>query len=267
MIKISNVVMIYMAALTVTNMAYAESFKLRTQTGNEIGLSLSTYKYQEPGLMSSKGAKLGLDVHGTEVLPTQYFISSDLLFSYGSVDYSSPISGTASGEPDWYIEARVLVGKDWPLKNSVFSPYTGLGYRYLFNDARGISSTGSTGYRRESNYIYLPVGVVHRTTLNKLSKLVSTLEYDHLLEGKQASRLSDTGFLNDVSNTQSSGFGLKLSVIYENDNWAIGPFAHYWNISKSNTMPVYFSDGTLAGTGVEPKNNTVEFGLRVSQHF
>ena len=110
--------------------------------------------------MSSKGSKMGLDLRTTKVLQNQQFIRGDLRYAFGTVDYNG--SGSASGEPDWYIEARGLVGKDWLINDAVFSPYTGLGYRYLFNDGRGISSTGYAGYRRESNYFYLPVGIIHR---------------------------------------------------------------------------------------------------------
>jgi hypothetical protein len=260
--------MIVIAAMTMANMARAESIRLKTQTGNDIGLSLSSYKYQEPGVMSLKGMKFGLDIQATNLLPNTYFLRGDLRYASGSVDYNSNDTGSASGNPDWYIEARELVGKDWSVNNSVFSPYTGLGYRYLFNDARGLSSTGYSGYRRESNYLYLPIGVAHHITLNDQSKLLSTLEYDHLLAGKQITSLSDVGAgYSDATNNQGHGYGLKLSVMYENDNWAMGPYAHYWNIGQSNVVPE-IQNGSPTGWGLaEPKNNTVEFGLKASQRF
>lgn len=217
--------------------------------------------------MSLEGGKVGLDINVTDVTQSDNFIQVDLRYAFGSVDYTSNGTGSASGFPDWYIETRMLFGTDWSTTSSVFSPYTGLGYRYLFNDARGITSTGASGYRRESNYVYLPVGVIHRTALQDRSRLLSTLEFDLLLTGKQVSRLSDTGLLQDATNTQGSGYGLKLSVIYENDNGAIGPYVDYWNIAQSNTVALYFPNGTLYGTGYEPKNTTVEFGLKARQQF
>ena len=253
--------------LMMTNMSHAASRNLKTKTSSDLGISLSSYNYEEPGYMSSEGAKVGLDLHVTDVTQDNNFIRFDLRYAFGSVDYSSPISGTANGEPDWYVETRMLFGTDKSTKNSVFSPYAGLGYRYLFNDARGVTSSGASGYRRESNYVYLPVGVIHRTALQDQSKLLSTLEFDLLLTGKQVSRLSDTGLLQDATNTQSSGYGLKLSVIYENENGAIGPYVNYWNIAQSNTVALYYPNGTLYGTGFEPKNNTIEFGLMANQQF
>jgi hypothetical protein len=161
--KISAVLFILMGPIII-GMAQAESINLSTQTGNAIGLSLAAYQYQEPGFMSSKGNKMGLDLNTTKVLQSEQFMRGDLRYAFGTVNYDSNGTGSSSGEPDWYIEARGLVGKDWLINDAVVSLYTGLGYRYLFNDARGITSTGYSGYRRESNYFYLPIGFIHRIT-------------------------------------------------------------------------------------------------------
>ncbi|MFZ5523616.1 MAG: hypothetical protein ACOY9D_05975 [Pseudomonadota bacterium] len=260
-------VLVTLTMLIVATTARAESADLKTQTGNDIGLSLSSYKYDEPRFMSSKGVKLGLDLHVTKELQNDRFMRGDLRYAFGSVDYNSNGTGSASGDPDWYIEARGLVGKDWVINDAVLVAYTGMGYRYLLNDARGITSTGAAGYRRESNYFYLPIGVTHRKALDGQAKLESTLEFDHLLAGKQISRLSDAGLgYGDITNNQNSGYGLKLSVMYEKNRWAIGPYANYWNIGESNWTLV-LQNGIPAGMGREPKNNTVEFGLNFSQQL
>ncbi len=143
--------------------------------------------------MSLKGSKLGLDLQTTKVLEDEQFIRGELRYAIGLVDYNSYRTGSATGDPDWYIEARGLVGKDWAANDAVLAAYTGIGYRFLFNDGRGITSTGNWGYRRESSYFYLPIGITHRVALPDQARLVSTLEYDHLLAGKQISRLSDGG--------------------------------------------------------------------------
>lgn len=258
-------VLITVAMLVVTTASRAEALTLTTQTGNDIGLSLSSYQYQEPGPMSLKGSKIGLDLRTTKVLQNDQFIRGDLRYAFGSVDYNG--SGSASREQDWYIEARGLVGKEWVLNDAVFSLYTGFGYRYLFNDGRGITSTGAAGYRRESSYSYLPIGIIHHRALSDQARLESTLEYDHLLAGKQITSLSDTGQgFNDLTNNQSSGYGLKLSVMYQKSNWAIGPYAHYWNIGQSDTVLLY-QNGIPVLIAWEPENNTVEFGLKASRQF
>jgi hypothetical protein len=260
-----SAVLITISTLTAPAMGHAASNTLASQTGSDIGLSLSSYQYQEPGIMSLKGSKLGLDLRTTRVLQNEQFIRGDLRYAFGSVDYTG--TGSLSGLPDWYIEARGLVGKDWTINDAVLSPYIGLGYRYLSNDARGISSTGASGYRRVSNYIYLPIGVIHRITFNVQARLLTELEYDYLISGTQISRLSDAGLgYGDITNTQSSGYGLKLSLMYEKDNWAIGPYLHQWNIDQSDNALVY-QNGVPVGIGWEPKNDTVEFGMKARQQF
>lgn len=259
---------VLIAMLAMTTMVRAEPLFLETQTGKDIGLSLSSYNYQEPGYMSLQGAKAGLDLHVVRVSEDddRLIFRGDLRFAAGTVDYSSNSTGSASGEPDWYIEARALVGKDRAIQDAVISPYAGLGYRYLFNDGRGITSNGYGGYRRQSNYIYLPVGVIHRIALDDQARLESTLEYDQLLAGKQVTSLSDLGAgYSDATNNQSSGYGLRFSVMYQKSKWMIGPYASYWNIGQSDI--VYgIQNGVLTGL-VEPANNTVEFGVKASQQF
>jgi hypothetical protein len=260
-------VMIAIAGLVAATAVCAEP-ALKTQTGNDIGLSLSSYQYQEPGLMSLKGIKMGLDMRTTKALQNDQFIRGELRYAFGTVDYNSNGTGSASGNLDWYIEARGLFGKDWAVKDAVFSAYMGFGYRYLFNDGRGITSTGYAGYRRQSNYFYLPVGIIHRRTLNDQARLVSTLEYDQLLAGKQITSESDVGAgYSDVTNNQSSGYGLRLSVMYERSKWSIGPYVHYWNIGQSDMVPEIQNGVPTGFVLLEPENNTVEFGLKASQQF
>ncbi len=253
------------AALSAAMTSHASSYGLKTQTSNNIGLSVSNYQYQEPGVMWSSGSKFGVDASFIRVSQDEQFLRGELRYAVGKVDYSG--SGTASGEPDWYIEARGLFGKDWAYNKAVLSPYLGIGYRYLFNDARGITSTGHPGYRRESNYLYLPFGIIHRQHLKDRARLVSTLELDLLMSGTQVSKLSDTGLgYSDVTNKQHSGYGLKWSLIYEKNDWAIGPYSHYWNIAKSD-VTVLYQNGSPVGIAWEPQNYTVEFGLRIGKQF
>lgn len=255
------------AALFVSITARAETSDLKTQTGFNLGLSLSSYKYEEPGIMSLTGGKIGVDLRLAKVLSDEWNIRGEFRNAFGTVDYDSNSTGSASGNWDQYIEARFLVGKDWVFNKVALSPYTGAGYRYLYNDGRGNTSTSNWGYRRESNYYYWPVGIILRFAIGGQARLVNTLEYDHLLKGKQISRLSDGGQGDsDLTNKQTKGYGLKLSVNYEKDNWAIGPFVHYWNIGQSDYVP-WITNGTQNGWGYEPKNNTVEIGFKASKQF
>ena len=255
--------------LLFANTAVAESSSLKTRTGNDIGLSVSSYRYQEPGIMSLKGLKMGVDLHIVRVSEERnnLIFSGELRSAFGTVDYDSVATGSASGEPDWYIEARGLAGKDWVTGKGVLSPYAGFGYRYLFNDGRGVSSTGYGGYRRESNYFYFPIGAIFRMALKNQARLEGMLEYDQLLAGTQISRLSDVQGYSDATNDQSNGYGLKLGIMYRRDKLAVGPYVDYWNIGESDVV-AEIKNGVPTGFGlVEPKNNTVEFGFKISQQF
>ena len=236
---------------------------------NEIGLTLGTYSYKEPGLMSLQGVKAGVNLRSTIANPERStFITSEVRFAGGTVDYQSNGTGSDSGEPDWYVEGRLLLGNTWSRRGlSNLSSYVGLGYRYLMNDGRGLSSTGHFGYRRESNYLYFPIGFIHRGKLNTGAKLVSSIEYDYLIRGTQNSRFSDGGVgHSDFTNSQSEGYGWKLHMQYVTEKWSVGPYLHYWEISDSDAVAVY-RNGTYIGHFHEPHNNTVELGIELRQTF
>lgn len=237
-----------------------------TPGGNEFAVSLGQYRYEEPGLMALQGIKGGFDLRTTKSYPgRRTFLRGELRYAGGTVDYTSKDSGSSSGEPDWYIEGRALIGNDWLLKSSTLSSYAGIGYRFLSNDGRGITSTGAAGYRRRSTYIYLPVGFIYRTALRNSNEMLGVIEYDHLLSGNQFSKLSDTGLgYSDLDSKQSDGYGMKLRLSYVTPRWSLGPYLHYWNIADSAVNPVY-RNGVLHGYGLEPHNKTVEVGLEFSR--
>jgi len=241
------------------SLAHADSASIHTRNGSELGMSVSSYLYEEPALMSNKGDKFGLNHFGVKTLDDVWFVKDDVRFAFGSVGYSSPKSGTKSNVADWYIDVRGLLGRDIQVGDVMYSPFVGLGYRFLFNDLRGYTSRGSVGYRRESNYLYIPIGLTHRFSLQDAAVLATTFEYDHLLKGKQISKLSDTGLVGytDVSNDQHRGFGLRAEIMYTMHDLAFGPFLATWNINDSD----------LVQGGLEPYNRTTEFGLRMRFRF
>ena len=245
----------------------AQGVGLATKTGNEIGVTVSDYKYTEPGNMSIKATKVGFDYSGTYAIgsewpsrSTGWFLRGDLRYATGKGDYSSSISGTLDKRPDWYYEIRGLVGKDFAFGDYSLSPYAGLGHRYLFNDLRGLSSTGALGYRRKSNYTTLPVGVIHRTNLANQAQLLTTVEYSYLIRGRQDATLSDANPATpDFSGTQRRGYGLRLGAMLGFGTWSVGPSLILWRINESDKI------STPAFS--EPRNNTYELGVKAVYNF
>ena len=182
-------------------------------------------------------------------------------YAFGDVNYDSNGTGSMKGVDDWYTEIRALFGKDIELGSQVLAPFSGLGFRYLDNDLTGVSTTGATGYERSSNYVYLPIGAIHRFSLNANSLLETTLEADVLLYGKQKSYKEGV----TIENKQKEGYGFRLSSFYRQGPWAIGPYYNYWKISKSETELVTYSNGSTLNW--EPRNNTNEYGIKGSYSF
>ncbi len=251
-----------MAGLLATGSSFAQTTAVPTKAGHEIGVTVSGYEYVEPSIMTLKGTKAGLDYAGTYTPGKNWFARTEARYANGKVDYSSANSGTMSNLSDSYYEVRGLLGKDYAFGDSTLAPYAGIGYRYLFNDFRGWTSTGvDRGYRRESTYVSLPIGVTHHMKLEKQARLSTTIEVSYLLRGEQNSRLTDIGGAQDIKNNQDKGFGWRLSAMYQVDAWSVGPYLHGWNIEESNRVP--------CGVNVcwEPKNTTTEFGIKAAYWF
>jgi len=236
---------------------------LATRRGWEVGGQLAQYHYEEPNFAEYTGTRGGIVGAYTFTRADRMFFRVDGRGSYGALKYRG--SGTQDSVPDTIIEARGVAGMDFPAGSGVWlSPYLGLGYRYLYNDSRGYTSTNFAGYRRRSNYLYAPVGMTARIDLGNGWVLAPNGEADIFIQGKQQTQLSDTNIagLNDVTNTQSHGYGYRTYLMVEKDHLAFGAFTHYWNIKDSDLQPI--------GPGVagrEPANWTRESGIEFRYRF
>jgi len=235
---------------------------LLTRRGWEVGGQVSKYYYEEPDFMNLKGNQLGAVGAYTFTSPNRVYNRIDGRVAYGSLKYEG--SGTMSDVPDWIAEVRAVIGRDFLVSENVaLSPYIGLGYRYLYNDLRGYTSTGAVGYQRYSHYFYAPVGVTLRMRTGGHWVIAPSLEYDAFLGGRQYSKLSDTGLgYSDASNDQDSGRGYRATFMVEKGHWSFGPWLHYWNIKDSDTVPI-----GLGFVGMEPANWTREYGLELRYRF
>ena len=248
---------------------------LRTHTGQEVGVTISHYKYEEPNFMSLEAMKLGIDYSTTLTVDDSWFMRLDGRYATGDADYESAGTGSSNDIPDWYAEIRALIGTDYVFNDFILAPYSGLGYRYLFNDLRGDTSSGAVGYRRESEYFYLPIGVTHRVALSEGSQLENNLEFDYLLNGQQTTHFEDLAghgnftYGQELKNGQDRGYGRRASSMSLQGNWSVGPYVTYWDIedSETNTSIVGIGGSYYLMSGKEPANNTLEYGIKGAYRF
>lgn len=234
----------------------------------DLGTEMSYIKYKEPKLMEEKGMMYGIT--GSYTYYNKFMLKAEGSFSYGQVDYRN--SGTLDNIDDYILEFRGLGGYDFSVfKASTLTPYMGIGYRYLNDDMRGVTSIGAHGYQRESNYLYSPIGIEIITPLKNDWSIGATIEYDLFLKGMQKSHLNDAvASLSDIDNDQNDGYGIRGSVKLQkkvkNLDFVIEPFVRYWNIKKSEETVITYS-GTIIGYGYEPKNNSLEIGCKLGIKF
>jgi len=255
-----------------------DPISLLTQSGLTLGAHFGRYRYQEnvvpdEEFMHLSGYRGGVSVEATQALEYGLFITGDTRFTYGENTYVG--SGTSENVDDQVWEMRALFGKDFVLADApgfeggafTLAAYTGFGYRHLYNDSRGETSSGAVGYRRTSEYLYMPIGITPRFRLDQGSRLSTTFEFDYLLQGLQTSYLSDVTPLDpDIENKQKAGYGLRANAMYETSKWSVGPYVQYWNIQNSAGTVFY----DLLGNGFvghEPHNYTLEYGMRGTYRF
>lgn len=244
--------------------ATAPRTALGTQASIDVGGQVSGYHYHEPTLgVKINGPQFGLTAAITHLLGQNWFARLDTRFAGGPVHYTG--SGE-SDDPNLIAEVRATAGRDFTIGRFGVSPYLGLGYRHVNNDARGQTTTGASGYRRGSHYLFVPVGAETRTILSNGHKLSFLAEIDPLLQGWQTSKFSDVSSdYPDITNNQRFGIGLRTHLMYGIRAWSFGPYFNYWGINKSTTDCA--STNVYVVCGTEPTNHTIEYGLQFRYSF
>ena len=263
-----------LAALASAHADSLVSDYLRTRDGLELGLTLSSYSYQEPSVSVGMTAiNYGLEYQKTSLLSGGQFLLSGIDYATGTDRYSG--SGTLN-VPKYYYNAKLAIGTDWVYGSQIVSPYIGFGYRFLNQTGGGMTtSTGAVMYDRQSTYLYIPVGLKQRSLTVDGGMLESSFELDYLLSGNQFSGLSvinNFGYTgsNDITTRQTSGYGLNASFMYKRpDGWSLGPYWKYWNISNSDLATWTYKSGSTSYTKsmYEPANTTEEFGFKALYQF
>jgi hypothetical protein len=276
-----------------------------------VSVSVGGYRYVEPGdtSISIHGLKFGGGYAGTMSLsPDQHwFLQGDARGLFGSTTYDGwcspflitpestspngyaldigdPSPCSESGDTDWYVEGRALIGKDFIGDKWGWSPDVGVGIRHLSN-----GTTGVPGYRTD-DYLYLPVGITARTVVGSHNALSFGVEYDHLLHGWQRTRDSRLGGgdvpatpvapaftidgFSDISFDQHSGWALRARAKYQmTRRLSLEPEYIHWNVGSS---PVSHETATFTVNGItarqqlgayEPLNRTDEFGVKLGVRF
>jgi len=289
----------------------AEANSLATPTGNEVNFGVAGYEYVEPGdtSISIHGPKVAFGYTGTMSLDSgqHWFLQADVQGLFGNATYDGwcspflitpdraspngyaldigdPSPCSESGDKDWFVEGRALVGKDFIGRRWGWSPEAGLGVRHLSN-----GTTGTAGYRTD-DYLYLPIGITARTIVASHNTLSFNLEYDQLLHGWQKTRDSQLGGgdvpatptapaftiegFSDISFDQHSGWALRASAKYQiTRRWSVEPQYIHWNVGAS---PVNYETATFTVNGItarqqlgayEPLNRTNEFVGRLGFRF
>ena len=232
---------------------------LKTSAESRISFGLSNYDYYEPReKVTFGGPKGSIGYFGTLPLGEEFFGLLDVDYHFGAANYKSP-AYSDDGISDYYVEGKIALGRDFRFDNFVVSPYIGFGYRRLFDEFGSVSN----GYDRTSQYLYLPVGFIHRIRLGSDARLETTVEGDILLIGYQKSEFSQLAqYGEDLHNTQDKGYGIKASMMYRRDKWGIGPYLNYWSIADSSLDTIRCGEA-LECDYFEPASTTTEYGIEL----
>ena len=243
------------------------SFADYLDSKNDFGVygSIKTYEERHPytneAFMQQDGWMIGIDSNSENYDTSNFYSLFRTKFGYGQVDYASAGTGTMAGIADWQFEGAFAFGQGLEGQTFRTTPYIGGGFRYLLNKmGTKKSSTGHYGYDRTSRYVYIPIGVTIETNPVNESFWTFRAEYDYFVYGQQTSHLSSLAGYSDITNDQEDGSGVKLSAKYNFDkNGGVEAFADLWDIADSKL--------DTTGTFMEPRNSTVEMGVRVFWSF
>jgi hypothetical protein len=220
-------------------------------------IELEQYEYKEPGVMRKTASPgfigIGVETYRSQAEPGLFYAVRGHV---GQTDYRSVTTGAINGDPSYRLQLEG--GFSYPVNSSI-NVFSGLGFRWLLDDAGGrLSTTGHASYDRESRYLYLPVGIQIPLNGGYLRA-----KYQYFVQGQQVSYMTNvSGGLSNLSNRQDDGFGYELT--YQSDSgW--GAYTRYWSVSDSNIDRYLTTNGYVSA--FEPRNETVELGIRLNFQF
>ncbi|MBC86026.1 MAG: hypothetical protein CL677_02515 [Bdellovibrionaceae bacterium] len=207
-----------------------------------VGLIYNQMDYEEPDVMTEKGANGGLHLDVGYLLLPNISVNLDAKYWDGRLKYDG---ATFGGTPVKTQTADILSDNriyfNYSGATTTFS--VGYGQRYWYNDL-------IISYRRKTTYNFVPL----KGTLRSGSFYYS-FEYNLWLGGVNKSFMSDTGGgRNDVTMDLDSGSGMALEWGYVHGATPVARAflrIEKWDVDDSETA----FDGV--DNLVEPKNNTL----------
>ncbi len=248
-----------------------------------LGLESFHYKYSEEtpehkNFMDYKGMMYGINGAYQLTYKDSFFVRPEARWAYGHTDYSNHWGKDHDQHhiPSMIFEARLLGGMPFKIFESFnVSPYTGIGYRYKWDDPTGTKSKANvTLYKRINKLWYIPLGMRFKYDFTDQWHVQGMAEYDFLIQGKNYSYDKDS-IPSPFINKQKKGFGLRGELLigrqFEKVSLAVGPYINYWKIKESNKILhtlEYESKKFVYNHPVwEPKNTTTELGLKFNVRF
>jgi hypothetical protein len=223
----------------------------------EIAPEISSFRYEEPGMMKNQGILYGVAGAYTSYHANRLFrIEGE--FALGTVDYEGSLTDgtpyTMEGSHDYLLKLQALWGRRWETEGWDHQFYGGLGYRGLKDD----STQDPAGYDRRSTYLYVPLGLKTYHELAERWQIGLGGEFDLLLLGLQYSKIWNDG---GVTNLQWPGIGARVSVELRHRapsvDLAIAPFLQYW----------WVDDSAASHDWYEPRNHSLQYGLSLIWRF
>ena len=235
--------LIYLKILFAVACSQCFAFEAKPNSTISTFVEVRKYQYDEPDIMSkySDLPLFGLGIDYFAPMNTGQ-LHTRIKYSTGMTDYSSKNTGKTYDD----ITHVFTLESVYALNVEKFQLFSGIGYRWLYDDWGGkTSTTGHSTYDRRSRYLYVPIGFSYR---NRSNRIIST-QLNVLVSGNQKSYLGAVSNAGDISKDQNAGYG--LSVNYKL-NESIHFFSEYWDIERSETFQGYY----------EPQNETFETGMR-----
>jgi hypothetical protein len=248
-----------------------------------LGLESFHYKYEEStpehkNLMHLKNMKYGVNGSYQFTWQDKLFVRPEFRWAYGHEDYQN-FRGKKSEMkhiPSMIVEPRLLIGSPLNIiSNLTLSPYTGVGYRYKWDDESDIKGKDNiAGYKRINKLWYVPLGMIFKYDLTDQWHVQGMAEYDFMIEGKQYTYIKNRA-PSPIMNKQTKGFGLRAELLvgrqFEKVSLSVGPYINYWKIEKSKKTfsIIEYEPNKFANdpTMYEPKNSTTELGLKFNVQF